>query len=652
MALLRNLLGTSPSGGDASNVEDVFSTYLYTSPNDSSTFSVNNGIDLDGEGGMVWLKSRNYNGGEHLVFDTERPNRYPLRTNGNLAEDTGFPQSNFTFSSTGFGITDGYGWDLSYGGKDYTSWTFRKAPRFFDVVTYTGNGVAGREIAHNLGCDVGFMVVKRTDSSGDWVGFHRSLGGTKWIPLQETTQALTYSGYWEDTAPTDSVFTIGGVNNVNASGGTFVAYLFAHDPVGEDNDGMIACGSYTGNGSTTGPVIDLGWEPQYVLIKKSSGARDWLIFDTMRGITTGGVDPFLAANASYAEESTARIALNSTGFTVDTTSDDVNTSGSTFIYMAIRAPMMVEPESATEVFATITYTGDGSANRKINTGFNVDASIIWGRTGMPACLGARLFDGMHEVSETAVIYDNLNLWIDYDSNDGITYPTSYYYSNNGGSAFVSHFFKRAKGFFDVVAYDGDGSGPGGEATTWRAVPHSLGVTPGMIWNKIRNSSGAWRVWHTDAVSDGVLNQNNGPWGAGYFWNAEMSPTHYSLGAGTGVNRGGDNYISYLFASLDGVSKCGSYTGSSSGAVDVDCGFSNGARFVIIKRIDGVGDWYLYDTERGITTGDDPYLLLNTQDPESTNTNNINPYSAGFTLTQQGLNPISTNGATYIFFAVA
>jgi hypothetical protein len=78
------------------------------------------------------------------------------------------------------------------------------------------------------------------------------------------------------------------VNTVMAT--TYVAYLFAHDPLGpsgDGSDGLIACGSYTGNGSTDGPEIDLGWEPQWVLAKKSDTFWRWLGYgDTMRGFAT------------------------------------------------------------------------------------------------------------------------------------------------------------------------------------------------------------------------------------------------------------------------------------------------------------------------------------------------------------------------------
>ena len=88
--------------------------------------------------------------------------------------------------------------------------------------------------------------------------------------------------------------------------------------------------------------------------------------------------------------------------------------------------------------------------------------------------------------------------------------------------------------------------------------------------------------------------------------------------------------------------------NSNGSLDVDCGFSNGSRFVLFKRTDSSGDWYIVDSVRGITSGNDPYLRLNLSNAEATSTELINPLSSGFTVQHnQGV----VDG-TYIFYAIA
>ena len=121
--------------------------------------------------------------------------------------------------------------------------------------------------------------------------------------------------------------------------------------------------------------------------------------------------------------------------------------------------------------------------------------------------------------------------------------------------------------------------------------------------------------------------------------------------GNGSNENGKNYIAYLFASIDGVSKVGSYTGTGND-IDVDCGFTGGARFVMIKRTDATGDWYVWDTERGIIAGDDPYLLMNEPDAEVTNTDYIDPFTTGFTVTSSAPDALNVSSGEYIYLAIA
>ncbi len=107
----------------------------------------------------------------------------------------------------------------------------------------------------------------------------------------------------------------------------------------------------------------------------------------------------------------------------------------------------------------------------------------------------------------------------------------------------------------------------------------------------------------------------------------------------------------MFASLDGISKVGTYSGTGNN-VDVDCGFTAGARFVLIKRTDSSGDWYVWDTVRGIVAGDDPYLLLNSTAAEVTSTDYIDPLNSGFTVTSSAPAALNASGNTYLFLAIA
>jgi hypothetical protein len=118
-----------------------------------------------------------------------------------------------------------------------------------------------------------------------------------------------------------------------------------------------------------------------------------------------------------------------------------------------------------------------------------------------------------------------------------------------------------------------------------------------------------------------------------------------------VNTSGWTYVAYLFATLAGVSKVGTYTGNGTSQT-IACGFSAGARFILIKRTNAVGDWYVWDTVRGIITADDPHLSLNTTVAEVTTDDSIDPDSSGFIVNQLAATNINVSAATYIFLAIA
>ena len=126
---------------------------------------------------------------------------------------------------------------------------------------------------------------------------------------------------------------------------------------------------------------------------------------------------------------------------------------------------------------------------------------------------------------------------------------------------------------------------------------------------------------------------------------------FSIGAGFQGNESGATYVSYLFATCAGVSKVGSYTGNGT-TQTINCGFTTGARFVMIKRTDDSGDWYVWDSARGISSGNDPYLLINSDAAQVTGTNYVDTTSVGFQVTAAAPAAINANGGSFIFLAIA
>jgi hypothetical protein len=327
------LMGAAGAGG-AVAVEDAFSTDLYTG--NGSTQTITNGIDLAGEGGLVWVKSRS-NSEKHGLQDTLRGagNQLP----SNEAAPTEVRADSITaFNSDGFTLgADTAGGNYNVSGRTQVAWTFRKAPKFFDIVTYTGDGTAGREIPHNLGVTPGMVVVKSLVGF-DWQVYHKSntvSPETDYLLLNTAAETADNVTRWNDTLPSETSFTVGSGIEVNSVNGyEYVAYLFAHNDAG---DGIIQCGSYTGNGSATGPTITLGWKPQYVLIKRSDGTLQWFIYDNARSPSNPRREQLKTNSSQGADVFGEQVDFLSGGFQPVTSDANVNQTGSNYIYMAIRA---------------------------------------------------------------------------------------------------------------------------------------------------------------------------------------------------------------------------------------------------------------------------------------------------------------------------
>ena len=159
------------AGGDNLYVEDVFSTYLYEG--NAGTQTITNGIDLAGEGGLVWTKNRDSASWDNGLTDTERGLGKTLMSN--LTAQETLASDIYAFNSDGFDLGYATGFGNAIGSN--ASWTFRKAEKFFDVVTYTGDGTNGRSITHNLGVTPAFMVVKKTSATAEWAIWHQSVNG-------------------------------------------------------------------------------------------------------------------------------------------------------------------------------------------------------------------------------------------------------------------------------------------------------------------------------------------------------------------------------------------------------------------------------------------------------------------------------------------
>jgi hypothetical protein len=625
---------------DANYIESCFSTYLYTG--NGSTQTITNGIDLSGKGGLVWRKLRSA-AGDNILEDTVRGAGNYLLSNATNA--SAFSANLITsFGTTGF--TTGPGSNAS--SSTYASWTFREQPKFFDVVTYTGNGT-NQVINHSLTSNPGCIIIKCTSDADQWMVYHRSLGTSKFIYLNTTGSEQTFS--WLSSVGGTSFTLDGGSSLYNASGRTYVAYVFAHDAGGfglTGTDNVISCGSFTTDGSANA-TVNLGYEPQWVMWKSSTASDLWQISDTMRGWSNrSGGRNWLRANESDAE------TVGGDGFPTSTGFEARGLSGSqTYIYIAIRRGPMKVPTTGTSVFSPAIRTGTGSAATISGLNFPPDLVIdqIRGASGNATTVADRLRGRANYLATTNTDAEQTTSSSTQDitsfNMDGISLGTSFNSAINGtGNTTINWFFRRAPGFFDEVCYTGTGVA--------RTVAHNLAAVPELMIIKGRSYVEDWAVYSASLPNTQALRLNSAgsPITNSLYWNS-TTPTSsvFTVGTRVEVNNSGGSIVAYLFATCPGVSKVGSYTGNGSSQT-INCGFTGGARFVMIKRTDDTGDWYVWDTARGIVSGNDPHLSLNTTAAEVTSNDTIDTDSTGFVVNQVSATNVNVSSATYIFLAIA
>jgi hypothetical protein len=228
------------------------------------------------------------------------------------------------------------------------------------------------------------------------------------------------------------------------------------------------------------------------------------------------------------------------------------------------------------------------------------------------------------------------------------YMDGYYNGTSTSSSNWSAMWKRAPKYFDVVAYTGDGTTDGS-----KSIQHNLKVAPELMIIKRRTGTTSnWAVYSqtTGATNSLELNSTAAAAGSSSFGSTSPTSSEFYV-AYNSTNKSAESHIAYLFASLAGISKVGSYTGSAS-AQTIDCGFTAGARFILIKRTDSTGDWYIWDTERGIVAANDPHLSLNSTAAQVTTDDSIDPDNSGFIVNQVSATNINVSSATYIFYAIA
>ena len=617
----------------------------------------------DNSGGLVWMKNRG-NGTQNVLMDTVRGRTKWFPSNDTTAESTVGNIANgiTSFDNSGFTIGENLE-SLNAQNENVVAWTFRKQKNFFDIVTWTGNTDTDQVISHSLGSAPGFITCRKR-TGGTWFTYHRSCGDTKHLRMNAPNGEATTSGggSWSVGA---SSFTAPGSLSLNDDGDSYIAYIFAHDAGGFGENGAenaIQCGTYDGTGNDN--LINMGWQPQWMMTKGVDGSgassTNWVITDILRG-WRGHDDVLLDAdqtNGDYSNVATGMLRGN--GVELNTTYQ--NASGIKYVYVAIRASDGVvgkRPAMGVDAFQATFGSGlgwDYSQAYTTQTGWDPDWMInkiytAVNQAGSNYDAGARIrFKKELRInSSNAEGQQGTYRW---DKN----IPTG---GARDGSSFNQHYeswmWNKGPGF-DTLTYKGNGTG----GTTGNTQTHNLGGIPEMIITKALSGGtdsgvGHWGVYHSGLTggSEGYIRMNR--------WEAEMTnpgqgwtPTATTFNPmnwgnpGYSQNDNGTQYLAMLFRSVQGISKVGTYTGQ---ATDLDLNLGFTPRFFMVKNIttgvEYITNWAFWDNRRGIATGNDSFLTFNVKNRDTRDFDLLDPIANGIRIKSvagKGNNP--NNGTVW------
>ena len=316
---------------------DYFNTVLWTTDGTGNK-ALTTGHSTD----MVWIKFRDY-AYDHRIYDDVRGVTKKIIPNKTDAESTttdlaSFDTNGFTVGSnlntSGEGGLVGWSWKANGQGSSNSdgsdsSTVSANTTAGFSIVKWTPSG-GNATVGHGLGAVPEMIISFRIDGAQDRFVYHKDIGNTKYVRLNQTTASTTDANAWNNTTPTSSVFSVGS----QFGGSDYIAYCFA------EKKGFSKFGSYVGNGSTDGSFIYTGFKPAFVMIK-STGTEGWYIIDNKRTGFNEANYALIAQDTSAEETGTNRINFLSNGFKATTSNSAVNTSGNTYIFMAFAEEPLV-----------------------------------------------------------------------------------------------------------------------------------------------------------------------------------------------------------------------------------------------------------------------------------------------------------------------
>ena len=648
---------------------NYFNTVLYTGNGGTQSIST-----LDFQPDLVWVKKRSSaTSSDHQLNDSFRGVNKILYPNLTNAEDTagGVGSAYFnSFDSNGFTVGSSTYYNGS--GETYVAWNFKAGGAAvantdgtinsqvsvnntlgFSIVSYSGNSTSGATVGHGLDAAPDFVIIKSYNTVANWIVYSSPTGNGKYLYLNSASG--TSSANWFDTSAT--TFTLNNTyGDANTSGRNYIAYNFASKP------GFSKVGSYTGNGSASGPIVQTGFEPAFLMIKRTDVADNWILLDNKRSVSnprTNTLFPNLNSAELTSGFSTDFLA---NGFQLKTSDNSMNSNGGTYIYMAFAADGSTATPSLANSFATDLYTGPGTPIT-ITTGIPQDlvfnksrnASAAWrvsdtvrgpGYEVYASEANAQAFDanGISVYGNTS--YDIAGNWGgNFGSNSFVSYAwkAGGTPSINTDGTITSIVSANQAAGFSIVSYTA-----GGAAN----VGHGLNSAPELIITKNLDASEQWFVYSAATGTQNFLGLNTTS------AVTSNSGTYTSVTNTTFTNNisgTSRTYINYCFTSISGYSKVGSYTGTSGSVTVSDVGFQ--PTFLLIKGATAGasfgGSWLIVDSARGdggFNTA--KFLLPNSSGVEFTNAvYGVTFTSNGFTIPSGSSVNLNTNNGTFIYLAI-
>ena len=624
---------------------------------------------------LVWIKDRG-NAESHIWNDSTRGAGNDLSSNSINAQanrPTGF----VSFDSDGFTLGADSGGVVNDSSRGpYVAWCWKagggttssntdgtitstvqvNSKAGFSIVNYQGAGGSSSTVGHGLSAAPEMMIIKSTSNAGTsytWGVYHTGIGPTKYLELNYNNAAATASTPWNNTAPTSTIFNLGSWSAVNGSGVDYIAYCF-HSVAG-----YSSFGTYTGTGSA-GNAQNLGFEPAFVLIKRTDSAGAWSLYDNKRS-PSNPRDKKLVPNSDAAENNagtTYQLNFLTNGFEFLGGGSDLNANGGNFIYIAFGSDASAAP-ALPDSFANALYAGNNTSQSITGLGFKPDLTWIKSRDNTR---DHNLTDSVRGVTHpiymtTGAQLTNSTFLTSFDT-DGFSLGNQAA-ANQLGEDFVAWNWKansiptintdgtiqsvvsanQAAGF-SIVTYTGN-------LVAGASIGHGLGVKPSFIITKSTSNTESWEVWSSVLNSGGVglqlrLNSSVAAFSAADYYSTPDTSKFY-VGPYTGCNGNGYSYVSYCFTSISGFSDFGSYTGNgSAGYAITGLGFQ--PSFIMIKGITSADNWFIFDSARGGSVALNPNLTA----AEYADAGVTSFDSDGFTLgSDAGGN---RNGDTYIYMA--